>query len=43
MAGKLAKCPYCGGMHRTKRAFNRCKAQHTKLRWTKDGQKVGGK
>ena len=35
--GRLAECPFCKGFHRTKRAFNRCKGQHVKLKWTKDG------
>jgi len=36
---KLAKCPYCHGSHRTKRAFNRCRDKHSALVWTKEGDK----
>jgi len=30
---KLKKCPYCKGMHRLHRAYNKCKNKHAKETW----------
>lgn len=32
---KMKKCPYCKGMHRLQRAFNRCKQKNHKESWPK--------
>ena len=29
------KCPHCKGMHRLKRAYNRCKRAHAMESWPK--------
>lgn len=29
----LKKCPYCGGLHRLKSAYNRCRRRHKKESW----------
>jgi len=31
----MKKCPYCKGMHRKKRAYDRCKRQHKVDSWPK--------
>ena len=35
MVAHLKKCPYCGGMHRKKRAYEKCKRTHHKESWGK--------
>lgn len=32
---KLKKCPHCGGYHRMKRAYLKCKNAHVKQSWPK--------